>query len=78
MHDELWAGAEMKSQHATFFLEKMGAALLPPERTAINVANRVERSDPRHSVAGLLLCVSGCILDYEPQRAGSDLDMLWI
>jgi len=38
MHDELWAGAELKSEHAAFYLEKMGAALLPPERTAINVA----------------------------------------
>jgi hypothetical protein len=38
MHEELWAGVELKNEHAAFFLERMGQALAPPERTQINVA----------------------------------------
>src|SRR5690242_13015543 len=38
MHEELWAGVELKNEHATFFLEWMGQALAPPERTQLNVA----------------------------------------
>lgn len=38
MHEELWAGVELKSNHAEFFLDRMGRALAPPERTQINVA----------------------------------------
>ena len=29
MHEDLWAGVELKLQHAAFFLEQMGKALLP-------------------------------------------------
>ena len=38
MHEELWAGVELKINNAEFFLEEMGKALLPPERTQMNVA----------------------------------------
>src|SRR5437762_433748 len=38
MHEELWAGVELKNEHAAFFLERMGQALAPPKRTQINVA----------------------------------------
>ena len=40
MHEDLWAGAAPKNDHAGFFLEQMGQALGPPERTQINVALR--------------------------------------
>jgi len=35
MQEELWAGVELKMESADFFLEQMGKALLPPERTQI-------------------------------------------
>jgi hypothetical protein len=38
MHEELWAGVDLKNEHAAFFLEQMGQALAPPPRTQINVA----------------------------------------
>jgi len=38
MHDELWAGAELKVSHAEFYLEQMASALQPPGRTAMNAA----------------------------------------
>jgi hypothetical protein len=38
MHEELWAGVDLKIEHAAFFLEQMGHALAPPERSQINVA----------------------------------------
>jgi hypothetical protein len=38
MHEDLWAGVELKLQHASFFLNEMSEALLPPTRTAENVA----------------------------------------
>ncbi len=38
MHEELWVGVELKMESAEFFLEQMGKALSPPERTQINVA----------------------------------------
>ena len=38
MHEELWAGVELKIQNAEFFLEQMGKALLPPDRTPMNIA----------------------------------------
>src|SRR5262245_6529039 len=36
--EELWAGVQLKLNHAEFHLEKMGKALDPPERTHMNVA----------------------------------------
>jgi hypothetical protein len=38
MHEALWAGVELKADHAAFFLERMERALAPPERTQSNVA----------------------------------------
>ena len=38
MHEELWAGVELKLQNAEFHLQGMGRSLEPPERTATNVA----------------------------------------
>lgn len=38
MHEELWAGVELKLRHAEFHLQRMGQSLEPPERTATNVA----------------------------------------
>jgi hypothetical protein len=38
MHEELWAGVELKFQHAAFHLERMSRSLDPPEPTATNVA----------------------------------------
>src|SRR5579883_1741613 len=38
MHEHLWAGIELKLQHARFFLDEMGKALLPPPRTPMSVA----------------------------------------
>src|SRR5690242_11621780 len=37
MHEELWAGVELKIENAVFFHEQMGKALAPPERTRMNV-----------------------------------------
>jgi len=37
MHEELWAGADLKIKNAGFFFEEMGRSLQPPERTAMNV-----------------------------------------
>ena len=53
MHDELWAGVELKLQNAEFHLQRMGQSLEPPERTATNVA----------------LQASGAILDTGWQRS---------
>ena len=38
MHEELWAGVELKLQHGEFHLQQMVRSLEPPERTATNVA----------------------------------------
>jgi hypothetical protein len=38
MHEELWAGVELKLQNAEFHLQRMGRSLEPPERTHRNVA----------------------------------------
>ena len=38
VHKELWAGVELKLQHAEFHLQRMGQSLEPPERTATNIA----------------------------------------
>jgi hypothetical protein len=38
MHDELWAGVELKIENAEFFSEQMGKALLPPDRNPMNIA----------------------------------------
>jgi hypothetical protein len=38
MNEELWAGVELKLQHAEFHLHRMGESLEPPERTGTNVA----------------------------------------
>ena len=38
MHEELWAGPDLKLQYAEFHLERMGQSLEPPERTHGNVA----------------------------------------
>ena len=38
MHEELWAGVELKLQNAEFHLQRMKQSLEPPERTATNVA----------------------------------------
>jgi len=40
MHEELWAGVELKINNAEFFLEEMEKALLPPDRTQMNVAQQ--------------------------------------
>src|SRR5262249_19338481 len=40
MHEELWAGVELKFQHAEFHLERMSRSLDPPEPTATNVAQQ--------------------------------------
>lgn len=37
MHDELWAGVELKLENAMFHFEKMGQSLEPPKSTHINV-----------------------------------------
>jgi hypothetical protein len=37
--DELWAGVELKLQHAEFHFDMMGRSVQQPERTAINVAS---------------------------------------
>ncbi len=37
MHEDLWAGVELKMESAGFFLEQMEKTLAPPERTQINV-----------------------------------------
>jgi len=41
MHEELWAGVELKLLHAEFHFESMGRSLEPPEHTATNVALQV-------------------------------------
>ena len=38
MHENLWAGVELKLQNAEFHLQRMGRSLEPPERTHWNVA----------------------------------------
>jgi hypothetical protein len=38
MHEELWAGVELKLQNAEFHLQQMGRSLEPPEQTHWNVA----------------------------------------
>ncbi|MGO9312845.1 MAG: hypothetical protein ACLQBD_09675 [Syntrophobacteraceae bacterium] len=38
MHEDLWAGVELKIESADFFLKQMWETLAPPERTQINVA----------------------------------------
>ena len=38
MHEALWAGVELKMDHAAFFRERMQRVLEPPERTQSNVA----------------------------------------
>jgi hypothetical protein len=38
VHEALWAGVELKTDHSTFFLERMQQALAPPKRTQSNVA----------------------------------------
>ena len=38
MHEELWAGPELKLQYAQFHFVEMGQVLQPPERTAYHVA----------------------------------------
>jgi hypothetical protein len=52
VNEKLWAGVEIKLQHAEFHLEKMSRSLEPPERTQLNVA----------------LQASGAILDTGWQR----------
>jgi hypothetical protein len=37
MHEEFWAGVNLKAANAEFFLEETGRALRPPERTMMNV-----------------------------------------
>lgn len=34
MHDELWAGPELKLSYAGFHFQKMGTSIAPRERTA--------------------------------------------
>jgi hypothetical protein len=41
MHEELWAGVEIKLQNALFHLDRMARSLDPPERTQMNVALQV-------------------------------------
>src|SRR5260370_6774363 len=38
MHDELWAGIDLKIENAEFFSEQMGKALPPPDRNPMNIA----------------------------------------
>jgi hypothetical protein len=38
MHEELWAGVELKLHYAEFHLQQMSRSLEPPERTHMNVA----------------------------------------
>lgn len=38
MHDELWAGVELKLQNAQFHLDQMMRSIQPPERTGHSVA----------------------------------------
>ena len=38
MHEKLWAGIELKLQHAAFHLRKMEQSIEPAELTATNVA----------------------------------------
>jgi hypothetical protein len=38
MHEDLWAGVELKLQYAEFHLQQMSRSLQPPERTHMNVA----------------------------------------
>jgi len=40
MHDELWAGVDLKSSHATYFLTQMQKAIEPAKQTALTVALR--------------------------------------
>lgn len=40
MHDELWAGADLKAQYARFHFTKMAEVIQPWERTAINAARQ--------------------------------------
>ncbi len=38
MHEELWAGVELKINNAEIFFEGMGKALLPPNQTPMSIA----------------------------------------
>ena len=38
MHEELWAGADLKVEYAWFHLRRMGQSIEPPERNDMNVA----------------------------------------
>jgi hypothetical protein len=38
MHDELWAGVDLKAGHADYFLRQMSKVIEPPEQTAWTVA----------------------------------------
>lgn len=44
MHDELWAGIDLKIDNARFHFEGMGRSLEPPEQTSMNVALEASRA----------------------------------
>ena len=44
MHEELWAGIELKLQNAEFHLQQMERSLEPPERNAMNIALQASRA----------------------------------
>lgn len=44
LHDELWAGVDLKVQHAEFFLRQMSNAL-SPERRPMALAQKNVRRD---------------------------------
>ena len=37
MHEELWAGPELKFDYAGFHFQKMGTSVAPPERAPYNM-----------------------------------------
>jgi hypothetical protein len=53
VHEEQWEGVHLKTKHAAFFLEEMGRAIRPPERTQWSIAAEA----------------SGAIIDTQWQRS---------
>jgi hypothetical protein len=48
MHDALWAGVNLKLDHADFYFEQIGRALVTPDRTRMSVVLEASGADVSH------------------------------
>jgi len=77
MHEELWAGPDLKLEYAEFHLERMGQSLEPPERTHGNVALEASGAILATKLGEIILSTSRCVFLDHAEYSRDHSMLLW-